>query len=87
MTNKRTLKKTINLICEEIFAECLAASLYGHNHDGAHALLYSTLKTRADFICRISHPEPGMPAKQYYKKLRDDFVAQANDIIDQLNNL
>ena len=87
MTNKRALKRNINLICEEIFAEGLAASLYGHNREGANAVLYSTLKMRTDFICRISHPEPGMPAKQYYKKLREDFVAQASDIVDQLNKL
>jgi hypothetical protein len=41
---------------------------------------------QSDFICRISHPEPGMPAKKYYQKLREDFVAQASDIVDQINN-
>ena len=29
MTNKRTLKKAINMICEELFAEGVAISLYG----------------------------------------------------------
>ncbi|MDE7455259.1 MAG: hypothetical protein K2M96_00985 [Prevotella sp.] len=86
MANKRNLKRNINLFCEELFAECVAASLYGHNHDGAEALIYSAIKMQSDFICRISHPEPGMPAKVYYKKLKEDFVAQASEIIDQINN-
>lgn len=86
MANKRNLKRNINLFCEELFAECMAASLYGHDHDGAEALIYSTIKMQNDFICRISHPEPGMPAKVYYKKLKEDFVAQASEIIDQINN-
>lgn len=86
MANKRKLKRNINLFCEELFAECMAASLYGHDHDGAEALIYSTIKMQSDFICRISHPEPGMPAKVYYKKLKEDFVAQASEIIDQINN-
>jgi hypothetical protein len=41
---------------------------------------------QSDYISRISHPEPGMPAKAYYKKLKEDFIAQAGDIIDQINN-
>jgi hypothetical protein len=87
MANKRTLKQTINLICEEMLAECLAASLYGHNPEGAETLAYSTIKLQSDYICRISHPEPGMEPKKYYRKLKDDFVAQASEIIDQLNSL
>ena len=88
MANKRSLKKAINTICEELFAECVAASLYGaENHeDNANALLHSIILMQSDFICRISHPEPGMPAKKYYQKLREDFVAQASDIVDQINN-
>ena len=86
MSNKRQLKRTINLICEELFAECVAASLYGNSKDSAEALLYSTLKLRADYICRISHPEPGMSAKAYFKDLKEKFVAQVSDLADQLNN-
>lgn len=89
MTNKRTLKKSIKLICEELFAECVAASLYsvkGHRDD-AKALLFSIIRMQADFTARISHPEPGMPAKAYYHDLREKFGAHATEIIDQINNL
>lgn len=86
MANKRTLKRNINLICEEIFAECVAASLYGHNRSSAEALIYSIIKMQDDFICRISHPEPGMPAKVFFKDLREKFAAQASEIVDQINN-
>ena len=86
MANKKSLKLTINLICEELFAECVAASLYGQNRDSAEALIFSTLKMQADFISRISHPEPGMPAKVYYKKLREDFATNASEIMDHLKH-
>ncbi len=85
MHNKRALKHSINLICEELLAECLAASLYGHNTDGAKALIFTVVKLRDDFIRRISHPEPGMPPKVYFKKLREDFVAHASDTLDHIN--
>lgn len=89
MANKRTLKKAINIICEELFTECVAASLYGtENHkDNAEALLKSIVRMQRNFICRVSHPEPGLPAHQYFKDLREKFTAQVGETIDQINNL
>ena len=89
MANKRTLKRAINSICEELFAECIAATLYGtEDHmDNEDALLFTILKIQRDFIARISHPEPGMAAKIYYKDLREKFTAQVSEVVDQINNL
>ena len=88
MANKRSLKKVINLICEELFAEAVAVSLYGPetNEENANALLFSIVTMQEDFIARVSHPEPGMPAKTYFKKLAEDFSAQVSEILDQINS-
>ena len=87
MANKRTLKKCVHLICEELFAEGVALSLYGTDvqREGAQALLYSIVKIEDDCTRRISHPEPGMKPKLYFKDLREKFNAQVSDIIDQMN--
>jgi hypothetical protein len=87
MSNKRTLKKAIRLICEDLFAECVAVSLYGPetNKENAEALLFAIMKMQDNYIDRISHPEPGISAKAYYKDLREKFSAQANEILDQIN--
>ena len=89
MANKRTLKHAINAICEELFAECIAASLYGAENDkgNAEALLFSILKTQSDFVARVSHPEPGLTPKAYYKDLREKFSAQIGELVDQVNAL
>jgi len=87
MANKRSLKRNINLICDDLLAECIAASLYGHNRSSAEALIFSTLKIQDDFIRRISHPEPGMPATKFYKTLREEFAAHVSEIIDQITTL
>ena len=89
MANKRTLKHAINGICEELFVECVAASLYGaENHkDNAEALLACILRMQSDFVARVSHPEPGMVPQAYYKDLREKFSAQVGELIDQINNL
>ena len=83
MANKRTLKHAINGICEELFAECIAASLYGAgDHKGnTDALLFTILKIQANFISRVSHPEPGIAARAYYKDLREKFSAQVSEVV------
>lgn len=87
MANKRTLKKGIQLICEELFAESVAVSLYGPetNKENAEALLFAIVKMQDNYINRISHPEPGISAKAYYKDLREKFSAQVSEILDQIN--
>ncbi|MBQ9668940.1 MAG: hypothetical protein IJV45_09420 [Prevotella sp.] len=88
MANKRSLKRAINAISEELFVECVAASLYSpeSHQDDAEALLTSIIKMQADFTTRVSHAEPGMKPKLYYKDLREKFTAQVSDIVDQINN-
>lgn len=89
MAKKRDLKQTINYICSELFAEAVAASLYGAttNTESIEELFSTILVTRDDFVKRISHPEPGMKAKKYYDKLIMDFNDRVSDIIDQIGNL
>ena len=89
MANKRDLKRTINVICADLFAECVAASLYNGkpDKDNVNALLSSILSINNDFVSRISHPEPGMPQKQFYQTIIDDFNKQVGEIIDQIGNL
>ena len=89
MSNKRDLKRTINYICGDLFTEGIAASLYGENrdNDNTEAILTSILVMHSNYIIRVSHVQPGMPAKVYFKDLKDKFSKEVNEIVDQLNNL
>ena len=89
MTNKRTLKKSINFICRELFAECLAISLYNGEKakENAEAILSSILFIHNDYVNRISHPEPGMKQKAYFKNLIESFNKHTDEIIDQIANI
>jgi hypothetical protein len=89
MTNKRDLKRAINYICEDLFAECIAESLYNGQNDkeNVNALLTTILTIHSDYIRRISHPEPGMTQKKYFKSLVKDFHKQVTEIIDQIGNI
>lgn len=88
MANKRTLKHNITATCAELFAECVAASLYDKqvNKDNINALLFSIVKTQSEYICRVSHPEPGIKPSAYYKDLIEKFNARISEILDQISN-
>lgn len=89
MVKRRILKRSINRACTDLLAECVAASLYNtkENQENMEALLYSIIKTGNDSIRRVSHPEPGMTAKAYFKDLTDKFNKDICEIVDQINNL
>ena len=91
MANKKSLKHAINLICDELFAEAVAASLYGNEphkeKTGADAVLTSIIRLQADYISRISHVEPGMAPKAYFKALRSKFTTEVDEIVDRINSL
>ncbi|EFN91546.1 hypothetical protein HMPREF1860_00284 [Prevotella amnii] len=89
MSNKRDLKRIINYITSDLFAECMAASLYGTNSNSEeiNALLSSIVTIRDNYIRRISHIEPGMPVKLYFKDLKEKLNKETNEIIDHINNL
>lgn len=89
MANKRNLKRAINSICEVLLSETVAASLYGNekSSEGTDALLYSILRLQLDYVSRISHVEPGMSPKKYFRNLKQEFTAEADAIIDQINNM
>ena len=89
MANKRDLKRTINYITSELFAETVAASLYNGKttQEDVDGILSSIVMVNGDFISRVSHPEPGIAPKVYYKDLTQDFNKQVSEIIDQISNL
>lgn len=89
MAKKRDLKRTINYICGDLLAEAVAAVIYGNkeNNEAGDNLLSTIIITRNDFISRVSHPEPGIKAKKYYKALVKEFNTTASDIIDKIGEL
>ena len=85
--NKRSLKKAINAVSDQLFANAVAVSLYGsnRNQENDDVLINSIIKLREDFVSRISHPEPGMKKQAFYKDLLDNFIKQAQELADQIS--
>jgi hypothetical protein len=89
MANKRDLKKSINCICNDLFTECVAAQLYSGKpgDENVSAVLASIAHLQNNYVNRISHPEPGMKPKVYFKDLIEHFNKEAGEIIDHIINL
>lgn len=86
MANKREIKKTINYLTGELLAECVSCSHFNNvNPEDVDNVMLSILEMQDDLICRVSHVQPGMPAKAFFAKLRQDMASQVSEIIDQIN--
>lgn len=89
MANKRALKKNINLICDELYVDFIAASLYGStSDDNTLGNIVSTIdRLQSNTLSRISHAEPGLAPKLYFKDLKRQFKEQVLEVADQISNL
>ena len=85
---RKDLKKHINYLCGELLAECMAASSFSkkdNKQDIEHVML-GIAKMQNDWICRLSHVEPGS-TKLFFKKLKEDMQKRTDEIVDQIQNL
>ena len=89
MAKRKTIKRNIHLICTDLWAECVATTLYSAtpSDNNVEALLHSIIKLEREYVSRVSHTEPGMEPKKYFKDLFDKFNSHASEIVDQINNL
>ena len=89
MANKRNLKRNINYVCSEHISEAVAASMYSSKatEEDVNALLASILVIHNDYVRRVSHQEPGLAPKLFYKDLVNSFNKQVSEIVDQVVNL
>lgn len=89
MAKRRDLKKSINFLCGELFAECVAIMQYQKPipKEDVDNVMTNILKFQDDMLNRVSHVEPGMKAKIYFKKLRDDMVMNTDEIVAHIKAL
>ena len=55
--------------------------------EDVNALLASILVIHNDYVRRVSHQEPGLAPKIFYKDLVNSFNKQVSEIVDQVVNL
>ncbi len=85
---RRELKKNINYLCGELFAECVAVLHYQkpQNRTDVDNVMLSILQMQNDLICRISHVEPGS-TKLFFKKIHQEMIERSEEIANQIREL
>ena len=85
---RREIKKDINSLCGDLFAECIALLQYENkpNNNDVENVMLTILEMQNDMISRLSHVEPGS-TKLFFKKLRQDLMARTEDIVEQIKAL
>jgi len=85
---RKDLKKHISYLCGELLAECIASAQYSRkdNKQDIENVMLSILELQNDWICRLSHVEPGSK-KLFFKKLKEDMQKRTDEIVDQIQNL
>ena len=54
---------------------------------GANEMLSNILAMHGNYICRVSHPEPGLTAKTYYNDLINRFNAETEEMVNNIINM
>ena len=85
---RREIKKDINSLCGDLFAECIALLQYENkpNTKDVENVMLTILEMQNDMISRLSHVEPGS-TKLFFKKMREDLIARTEDIVEQIKAL
>ena len=88
MAKRRTLKKVINLMGEELMTELVAVGQAQKNVpvEDLENIAQSILMMQEDFISRLSHVDKTQVSR-FFQQLRDDLSVSTNEIIDHIYHL
>lgn len=88
MASRRNLKKNITSIISELITECFVRidCIPGTDKSAAEDIIAELIEIDADFICRISHTEPG-EAKKYYRSLCSAFNEKIDAVVSRIEAL
>ena len=88
MASRKNLKKVITYVADQLATQAFCAS-YESKADATEwvDVFNSIFVLNKEYIARVSHPEPGLPARKYYDILCMSFNEEAKVILDSINRL
>ena len=85
MASRRDLKKVITFVVDELATEAFIASYDSKGDTEAWVALFNKiLQLNNEYVARVNHVEPGMPAKKFFNALCDSFNADAKAVLDEI---
>lgn len=88
MASRRDLKKVVAFVADELATEAFIVSYDSKGNTEAWVAVFNKIFALSkEYIARINHVEPGMPAKKYFNALCDSFNTDAKAILDEIKGL
>lgn len=88
MASRRDLKKVVAFVADELATEAFIVSYDSKGNTEAWVAVFNKIFALSkEYIARINHVEPGMPAKKYFNALCDSFNTDAKAILDEIKEL
>lgn len=88
MASRKNLKKVISFIVDELATEAFFRSYDSKAETADWVEIFNRIfALDKDYTMRVSHPEPGLPAKKYFNTLCLSFNEDAKAILDDINEL
>ena len=88
MASRKNLKKVITYIADQLATQAFFASYESKAEAAEWVDVFNRIFVlNKEYIERVSHPEPGLPARKYYDTLCISFNEEAKAILDDINKL
>ena len=88
MASRKNLKKVITFVVDELATEAFLLSYDAQGDTEAWVALFNKIfSLNNEYIARVNHVEPGMPAKKYFNTLCDSFNADAKAVLEEISAL
>ena len=88
MASRKNLKKVIAFIVDDLATEAFFASYDAAGDTEAWIDLFNRIfGLNKEYVARVNHVEPGMPAKKYFNALCDAFNADAKALLEEIGKL
>lgn len=88
MASRRNLKKVITYISDQLATQAFFASYESKADAEAWIDVFNEiLVLNKEYLARVCHPEPGLPAKKYFDTLCMSFNEDAKSVLDKIQAL
>ena len=88
MASRKNLKKVITFVVDELATEAFLLSYDAQGNTEAWVALFNQIfSLNNEYIARVNHVEPGMPAKKYFNALCDSFNADSKALLGEISAL
>ena len=88
MASRRDLKKVITFVVDELATEAFIVSYDSKGDAEAWVAPFNKIfALNKEYVARMNHVEPGMPARKYFNTLCDSFNAEAKALLEEVRAL